>query len=860
MSSFELALGGLRSIPQWFVWRLDWDGAKGKYEKTPCAHDGSVYRIDGADPGNWSTFDVVRDVVRKLNASSQDMSLRYAMGFWLTDLGYWFLDIDMRLCGLDYYKSTAFAEQLVSAYPGAMVEWSSSRKGLHIIGRGQCGKHRSKPEQHIKRALAPLELEFYTSGRGIAFGLDDAAWGSADTQFNLAPLIEQYFPPKEEVDAGARPEWRGPLDDDVLIERALNARQSAAAAFGGKASLRQLWAGECEKNSEADMALASHLAFWTGCDEERIARLMLRSGLKRDKWFERRPGGTYLTYTIGNACSSCDNVYQEPERNLAVQQEMYGGVTITESAPTERISTEMYERVEKLLDDVSACGNELDMHNVVIPAIQTANIPGALQERLVGAVKKQLKFWGNDMGVAKIRMLLFPSALRGTVQGELPEWAQHYCFVTNGDYFFNLRNGNTLTMVGFQAVYGRFMPVNDQGRRENAAEKCLHFWGLPVVEQIGYRPDQGAFYEWHGISYANLYSPASIPSTATQYSEAGIAAIQSLQSMLYDICGRRQPVFEHLLYWFAHNVKYPGKKIRWSPIIKGVQGDGKTLIAATLRAVMGYSNVSTTSNNNISNNGGFTDWAVRGALNVIEEIMLTGKARHQLYNAMKEFITNNIVDINPKGAKPYQTYNVTNHWANTNHNDALPLEKTDRRWFVIYTPWASLDEMMSYCGLDSAGWKARVDSIDHANNHCASELRAWFLSIDIPSWFDINGSAMMTPEKRRMMASSADDAESVALSIIQEGAYGVTDKVLSSSLLSAQLTFRANQDRSFEVPNGMALNHMLTRLGYSKLEKQLKWAGRTHTIWLKNGIEMENEIIRFELDRTQTQTQTSLTP
>jgi hypothetical protein len=108
-----------------------------------------------------------------------------------------------------------------------------------------------------------------------------------------------------------RPEWRGPADDDALIERMLAARQSAAAAFGGKPSLQQLWRGEvgADDRSTADMALASHLAFWTGCDADRMTRLMWRSGLKRAKWNDHR---SYLAMTVNNACARCDVVFQEP--------------------------------------------------------------------------------------------------------------------------------------------------------------------------------------------------------------------------------------------------------------------------------------------------------------------------------------------------------------------------------------------------------------------------------------------------------------------------------------------------------------------------------------------------------------------
>jgi hypothetical protein len=57
-------------------------------------------------------------------------------------------------------------------------------------------------------------------------------------------------------------------------------------ARGGERFAR-LWSGDrsgYESASEADLALCSMLAFWTGPDEGRIASLFARSGLAREKW------------------------------------------------------------------------------------------------------------------------------------------------------------------------------------------------------------------------------------------------------------------------------------------------------------------------------------------------------------------------------------------------------------------------------------------------------------------------------------------------------------------------------------------------------------------------------------------------
>lgn len=513
-----------------------------------------------------------------------------------------------------------------------------------------------------------------------------------------------------------------------------------------------------------------------------------------------------------------------------------------------RISEESYSAQRELLDWIAACGDEQEMHDEVIPGIQQRGLVPALQERVVKAVQKKLKFWDSDIPIGKLRALLFPPPLPRT-DGGLPEWAAPFCWVTSQDSFYNTSNGEFISLRSFDVAYGRMMPIGESGRRLSAAEKCTQFWNMPIVEQVGYRPDCGPFYEWDGVRYANSYSPTSLPAVATEYSEAGSRGIHAFHGLLWDMCGRRHDVFNNLLYWYAHQVQYPGVKVRWAPIIKGINGDGKTLCISFLRAAMGHRNLSTTSNSNIANSGGFTDWAVRGAVNIIEEIMLTGKQRHQLYNAMKEFISNNIVDVNVKGAKPRQQWNCTNHYANTNHNDALPIEKTDRRWFVVFTPWADRAGMLDYCGMDESTWKTRTDAIDYAKNHCADELRAWFLSLTIPPEFDINGNAMTTPEKQRMMASSEDDAESAAKAIIADGAHGVAARVFSSAHLSRLLEARARFD-SFDMPKGKSLHHVFTRLGYSNSAERVKWNGEACRVWIRNGVELTSEEVRAELDRS----------
>ena len=97
---------------------------------------------------------------------------------------------------------------------------------------------------------------------------------------------------------------------------------AAAAAFGDDAGVtfRDLWeanadalgkrwpssTGGAYDGSSVDAALATHLAFWTGKNCERIRELMYRSALVRDKWEAR--GEYYLPRTILRACNVSKDV------------------------------------------------------------------------------------------------------------------------------------------------------------------------------------------------------------------------------------------------------------------------------------------------------------------------------------------------------------------------------------------------------------------------------------------------------------------------------------------------------------------------------------------------------------------------
>jgi putative DNA primase/helicase len=103
------------------------------------------------------------------------------------------------------------------------------------------------------------------------------------------------------------------LADAELITRARMASNGASFA--------RLWAGDWSRydsQSEADAALCSYLAFWTGGDRGRVDSLFRQSGLYRPKWDERHhgDGSTYGEGTL-NLTLSGQRDYYSPSSNGA---------------------------------------------------------------------------------------------------------------------------------------------------------------------------------------------------------------------------------------------------------------------------------------------------------------------------------------------------------------------------------------------------------------------------------------------------------------------------------------------------------------------------------------------------------------
>ena len=193
-----------------------------------------------------------------------------------------------------------WAQEIVEEL-SSYTEISPSGTGLHVIVKARLpegGNRKSRIEMYDQARF------FTVTGQR----LDGTSHLIEERQTQVEALHARLFPPRQ----SSEPSIDGtPTTNDLSDEEIL--RRAMSAANGER--FASLWTGNHSgyaSDSEADLALCSMLAFWTGPDEERIASLFAKSGLAREKWNRE----DYKRRTIARAIEGAE--FYEPGRNGSV--------------------------------------------------------------------------------------------------------------------------------------------------------------------------------------------------------------------------------------------------------------------------------------------------------------------------------------------------------------------------------------------------------------------------------------------------------------------------------------------------------------------------------------------------------------
>lgn len=226
---------------------------------------------------------------------------------------------------------------------------------------------------------------------------------------------------------------------------------------------------------------------------------------------------------------------------------------------------------------------------------------------------------------------------------------------------------------GKQNAWATFMRAGDRRRS---------------VQSITYRPGAALFVheEDEGGECLNLWqAPSVTPPAGVRDAQVRLY----LEHLAYLIPDARERKI--LLDWQAWVLQNPGLKPNWGVLIGSPhQGNGKSILMEPMRAGLGRKNVRTVTAEDMAS--GFSDWLVETKLFVVEE--MHSFERKSTMNRLKNYLATppDRLRVNPKYGKQFEIPNLVAGVFFTNHFDALALERTDRRFFVVWTEVAPRDE------------------------------------------------------------------------------------------------------------------------------------------------------------------------
>lgn len=379
-----------------------------------------------------------------------------------------------------------------------------------------------------------------------------------------------------------------------------------------------------------------------------------------------------------------------------------------------------------------------------------------------------------------------------------------YVFLTSTAEYMDRETKAVMGPRAFDVKHSRETPPNADGEKQSAT--MFSNDSITCVENAMYVPKFADLFTYEGRDYINLYGKSRLKRTKQGVTDIVERIKGHIAHLLPD-----QVEQQLVINYLAHNTQYPGEKIQWAIVLQGVQGDGKSLLAEMMQHVLGFNNVRQMNVQTLESS--FTGWATGQCMTFIEELKLDNFRKYEVLNNLKPYITNPSIEVVKKGKDPQVVINTTNYFALTNFKDAIPIDKTDRRYCILFSQWQDSDKLKAFMDKHPSYYPDLYE--DMREN--AGEILDWLMSHSIPNEFKAMKRAPDTAAKGAMQNLSksenyllVEDALSeFASAMVSDYAVNVTDLVKRVGECFAE--------GYNDFPKTRALKQVLTDMGYHNI-------------------------------------------
>jgi hypothetical protein len=328
-----------------------------------------------------------------------------------------------------------------------------------------------------------------------------------------------------------------------------------------------------------------------------------------------------------------------------------------------------------------------------------------------------------------------------------------------------------------------------------------------------YMPGAGPLFTISREKYVNTWNTRNAPTIPDDLSDpADALAVELFVRHISLLCGGWNREADLLASFMKSAIFNPGQKIRWAPLLIGRQGIGKSFIDTFFRHALGSEHVGVVNNEIVKNSSdsGKNGWAHGKQIGVMNEVKATGHSRHDIYNALKALITDDMISLRRLFKDVETVHNLTNWILFSNYRDCLPIDDKDRRFFVLYLvfplAWQQTEDPHYFDKLFSA-----------TSTNIGGILR-WLSDFEYHPDFDPNGHAPMTEHKQKMYGLSGSDLSDAVIETLKTSdSWAVKPDLLLAGHLRDMVAAPGTDGRGATSVTDGEVRSVLEKLGYLKI-------------------------------------------
>jgi len=440
--------------------------------------------------------------------------------------------------------------------------------------------------------------------------------------------------------------------------------------------------------------------------------------------------------------------------------------------------------------------------------------------------------------------------------GDMPEWAARHVWVHDENSYRNKKSKTKISAGGLDVEFGS---RRSDLRFENSAggvyylkpHPAMQRWGVTTCDTSVYDPTEKDDVFKDPVThrnYFNLYDKRTRQVPADDWTPEGKrikAAIERHLEIL--IPNKRYRAL--FLSWWAFPYQFPGEKIMWSPVLVGCHGDGKNTLVEVFGHAIGQANINLVSGTTVATSP-FSGYIGMHQIVFIDEIYHPGD-RHMVSEKLKGMIGSRTSELHMKGKDPRKIKNVSNLFFASNHKDCVAIQKTERRYFVLFSPINTPDELAAELADRGVSRRQHFEDLIELSKAHPDQVALFLGEIELDPAFDQFSEAPRTEHREEMVKFGlAEEETGLSSLLLDEDVLGVSGSVVSVDHMLDALNISESQRHR----RSRTLKSVLNEAGFVEWRggnNVLKWQSRSTRVWVKPEFKTASpDAVRALLDKT----------